>query len=144
MRAGTENVSGIMSFKAAATERHNNLVQDYQKAVGVRDIFYKSLNGLGDIIFNGGGENSPYIMSVSFKGIKAETLAALLDERGVIVGLGSACSASYSDNRVLSSMGIKKSYAEGSIRISISPETTMKDAETAAGIIVDTVKELRK
>ena len=141
IRAGTENVPGIMSFRAAAAERFSRLENDCQNAVKVNNIFINALRGIKDISFNGGG--SPYIMSVSFKGIKAETLAALLDEKGVITGLGSACSAAHSDNRVLTSMGVKKPFVAGSIRISLSNETTARQAETAAGIICETVESLK-
>ena len=155
LRAGTENVTGIMSFGAAAYERFAGVEKNFQNAAEINRIFVKTLSSIDNISFNGDYNSalrtpnaklncSPYIMSVSIKGVKAETLAAVLDEKGVIVGLGSACSAARSDNRVLASMNVKKAFIDGSIRLSFSNETTARDAEIAAGVIVATVKELRR
>lgn len=151
LRAGTENVPGIMAFGACAADRSASLKRDLDNAAAVNGIFTKAFGSLPGVIFNGsygGGKvnagNSPYIMSVSFKGVKAEVLAALAEEKGVIIGLGSACSASYTDNRVLTAMGASKAYVEGSVRLSFSGDTTAEEAVTAAHVITDAVNSLRK
>lgn len=152
LRAGTENVPGIMAFKACAEERSAALKRDYENAARLNGLFIRRLGVLTDIRFNGAyggdgfipGKNSPYIISVSFKGLKAETLAALSEEKGVVIGLGSACSAAGSDNRVLKAMGISRDYIDGSIRVSFSNETTEGEVERASEVICETVKALRE
>ncbi len=146
LRAGTENVPGIMAFGAAAEERSKSMIQSFSSASLSNMTITEAFTGLPDVLVNSGEPGasfSPYIISASFKGIKAEVLAALCEENGVLIGLGSACSASYSDNRVLSAMGVPKEYIEGSIRISLCPDTTGADIRKAAEVIGAAVSDLR-
>ena len=57
-------------------------------------------------------ENSPYIIAIGFKGVRAETLLHKMDEYGVLIGNGSACSSKKSGNRILSSMGVDQKVIE--------------------------------
>ncbi|MDR1094119.1 MAG: aminotransferase class V-fold PLP-dependent enzyme [Clostridiales bacterium] len=94
--------------------------------------------------FNGGepSAQSPYITSVSFVGLRAETLSNLCAERGVIIGLGSACAASKEGNRVLAAMGLTRPEIDGNIRISFCAGTTDGEIERAAAVIIDCARKL--
>ena len=141
-RSGTENVCGIMSFAAAASA-YRNAARSFD-ANALRNIFVERF-GSGELSrINGGSPNSGYIVSISFRGLKGEIIAHEMDDRGIMIGLGSACSTHIRSNRVLGSMGVPKEFAEGSVRISFSPRTTEDDARTAADALDEITKDLRQ
>lgn len=146
-RSGTENVSGILGLVYASELAFENLQQNYNMVQKFRDIFVKQIEQdltEYDYIINQSENNSPYILSVSFKGLKAEVLMHMLDEQGVIVGTGSACSSKKQENRVLASMGKQLEYIKGSVRISFSAHNTLEQIEKASKIFTQTVKQLYK
>ena len=98
---------------------------------------------LGIVRIYGGGVTSGYILSLSFKGLKGEIIAHGMEDKGILIGLGSACSTHVRSNRVLSAMGIDKEYAQGSVRISFSPFCNIEDAMTAADALEQVTSELR-
>jgi cysteine desulfurase len=102
------------------------------------------LKHIKNVVINEAENNSPYILSISFKDLMGEVLLHLLEKKGVLVGVGSACSSKKSDNRVLSQMGVEKSYILGSVRISFSSFNTLDEVKNATKIIIDTVLELKK
>lgn len=67
----------------------------------------------------------------------------MLSDKGVLIGLGSACSSKSRNNRVLSAMGVSPKLIEGSIRISTGIDTTEQDATNAAEIIKQEIYTLR-
>ena len=139
LRSGTENVSGIMQFKKAVElidERKNfNHVQT------LKQKFNSVIMGLKDIkILDFGG--SPYIESLIFSGVKGETMLHALNEKGVIVGLGSACSSKKAGNRVLDKIGISKDDIISSVRISFNAYQSVEEIEEAGEIIVQVYKDI--
>ena len=114
MRSGTENVAGILSFAAAVKNYENKF--NAQRAQTLRNIFISVLSNC-DVKINGTATGSNCILSLSIKGIKAEVLQHMLSDKGVLIGLGSACSSKSRNNRVLSAMGVSPKLIEGSIRI---------------------------
>lgn len=134
LRSGTENVSGICAFAAAC-----KLDGGINPALKERAL--EIISQLDNIKINGNGVCN--ILSVSAKGVKAEVVVRMLDEKGIYVSTGSACNSHKADNRVLSSMGVPKEYIEGTNRFSFSKFTTMQDVETAFAAYVEVIKELR-
>ena len=140
MRSGTENVAGILSFAAAVKNYENKF--NAQRAQTLRNIFISVLSNC-DVKINGTATGSNCILSLSIKGIKAEVLQHMLSDKGVLIGLGSACSSKSRNNRVLSAMGVSPKLIEGSIRISTGIDTTEQDATNAAEIIKQEIYTLR-
>ena len=143
-RSGTENVGGIMAF-AEAVEIYSKAAQNFD-AKALRDymigeiiarIDFAVINGTGDV-------NSGYVLSVSFDRIKGEVLAHLLEEKHIIVGLGSACSTHVKQSRVLSQLGLTAKQADGSIRISFCPENTLDEIKFATAEIITAAKHLKE
>ncbi len=141
-RSGTENVCGITSFSAAAAE-YAKAAETFD-AHSLRKIFTDRFGGRADVLVNGCGILSGYILSLSFKGLKGEIIAHGMEDRGILIGLGSACSTHVKANRTLGAMGVGKDFAEGSVRISFSPATTRAEAETAAEALEEVTDELHR
>ncbi|MBQ0017354.1 MAG: cysteine desulfurase [Clostridiales bacterium] len=147
LRSGTENISGILGLVKASEIANENLESNYEKAKLLKQTFIDylkdNLNGI-EYEINSSENASPYIISISFKNLKSEILMHLLEENGVIIGTGSACSSKKQENRVLSSMGKKPEFVKGNIRISFSANTTLDEVSKASTILCDTVKDLKK
>ena len=140
LRSGTENVSGIMQFKKALELIDE--VSNFDKVKLLKHKFIETISresGIVSMDFGG----SPYIENLVFLGVKGETMLHALDEKGVIVGLGSACSAKKAGNRVLEVLGVPKDKIISSARISFNAFQTVEDVEKAAEIIVDVYRNIK-
>ncbi|MGN1221762.1 MAG: cysteine desulfurase family protein [Christensenellales bacterium] len=144
-RSGTENVSGFVGMSLASDIAINNLQENYAKINALRDYVKQQIaENCTDFCFNESKQNSPYILSVSFKGLRGEVLLHMLEEQGVIIGIGSACSSKKQNNRVLEQMGVDKQYILGSIRISLSSFNTPQEIKQATKIIIEQYKILKE
>ncbi len=141
-RSGTENVGGIIGFVLAAKE-YKNRAETFDPHK-LRNIFIEKFSDIPWIKINGTAENSGYILSVSFENLRGEIIAHMAEERGVLIGLGSACSTHVKANRVLESMGISGAFSGGSVRISFSPSNTADEASVAADVIFSAAKQLKE
>ena len=83
--------------------------------------------------------------NISFKYIEGEAMLLKLDEKGIAVSTGSACSSKELEpSYVLMALGLKHEEAHGSIRFTLSKETTESDVDFTIGAVEDVVKELRR
>lgn len=135
LRSGTENIASIMAFCEAC--KKIDIKRDYAHALKLRQTFVDQLK---DVKFEINGNGSPYVLSLSFDGIRGETLMNMCQDKDVVFGLGSACSSKKVGNRVLEEM--KQKNVIGSIRISFSRYTTMDEAMTAGQIVNEQAQKL--
>ena len=120
----------------------NNQSANYKLALSLKKIFVSKLKDTGLVCTVNSNENcSPYIVSVSFVGCRAETILNMISDKGICVGNGSACSSKKSGNRVLESMGKSKSEIEGNLRISFSKYTTEDEVNR---LVVELSKVVRE
>lgn len=141
-RSGTENVFGIKVFEYAGAEKYENLALNYKKVSALRNEFISGLNK--DLFTVISGENgSPYILTISAKGLRGEVVMHALEAEGIIVGNGSACSSKNRFSRVIEACGYKNDILDGVIRISFSVYTTMEECKTAVTVINNTVEKLK-
>lgn len=141
LRSGTENVFAIKCFEHAAINKYRNLKSDYEKVCRLNKILISKLdNSLFKVLSS--DKASPYIISVIADGLRGETVMHELNDRGLIVGTGSACSSNSKKrySRVLLACGVKENMADGALRISFSAENTAQEIEEAAGIMNTVVK----
>ncbi len=139
-RSGTENVSGIIAMGKAI--EMINIEDNYKKIESLRNNFLSNLKNVEGVKITAG--QSPYILSISFKGVNGETLMRALQDKGVLVGKGSACSSKKSGNRVLESMGIPLEEIKSHIRVSFSELNTLEEVEEASKIIVNVYNDIRE
>lgn len=144
-RSGTENTFGIKVFEYAAEEKFRTLKEDFSRLAQERKALWSRLNKEIFIRISP-EEGSPYILSVSAPGLRGEVLLHMADDKGLIVGTGSACSsnAKHRYSRVILACGADERTADGVLRLSFSPETTAEEAEKAADILNAVAGELRE
>lgn len=133
-RAGTHNVPYIAGFGLASRMILPNMEENRKTVLKFKEYLYNALGTYEGFRLNGSLEGfSPYILNVSFKGLRSEVLLRLLEEKGVYVSTGSACSSkNMKDSHVLTAMGLTKDEIKGSIRICFSDTTTQEEIEKAA------------
>jgi len=142
LRSGTENLFGIKVFEYAAEEKYKNLKSYYEKATELKLAALELLNkDLFTVISPENG--SPYILTVSAIGLRGEVVMHSLEERGVIVGNGSACSSKNRFSRVIEACGYKNDVLDGVVRISFSTQTTKEEVVSAIQILNETVEKLK-
>ncbi len=139
LRSGTENVAGILGFAEAAKYFSHNYNRDAIRQM--RECLINELTPLNVKI--NGNDKAESILSVTIPGIKAEILQHMLSDKGVLIGLGSACSSRSRNNRVLSAIGLNPKEIEGSIRLSLGLENNMEQIKEAAKLIKTDITTLR-
>lgn len=144
-RSGTENVFGIRMFAYAAEEKFRTLKEDFIRLRAEREALWNALDK--DIFVRiSPEEGSPYILSVSAPGLRGEVLLHMADDRGLVVGTGSACSsnAKHRYSRVILACGADERTADGVLRLSFSPQTTAEERAAAADILNAAARELKE
>ena len=141
VRSGTENVSGVMQFVKAVELTDENVNFEHVKMLKSRFVELICFEcGIRCVDFGG----SPYILNLIFSGVKGETMLHALNQAGVIVGLGSACSAKKAGNRILEEIGVFKDDIISSARVSFNAYQTLDEIEKAATIIIDVYRNIRE
>ncbi len=141
LRSGTENTFAIKQFEFAAQKKFASLKEDFSRIQGYNG---KMRQGLDSSIFEIlSAENaSPYILSVSAKGLRGEVLLHMLDDAGLMVGTGSACSSKSRFSRVIMACGLDEKRADGVLRLSFASSTTEDEVDSAIEILNKTAAAL--
>ena len=144
-RAGTENIPAIMGMAAALEEACRNAEESAKKVSEIRDRLIDGLSKIPHSVLNGDAENRlPGNVNFCFEGIEGESLLLLLDDKGICASSGSACtSGSLDPSHVLLAIGRPHEIAHGSLRLSVSEENTLDEAEYTIKAVSDVVELLR-
>ena len=118
----------------------------HRKDVGqIRDVIAGLADALPDVCINAiGPQVSPYIINMSFLGVKGEILVHALSQKNIYVSMGAACRSRKRAKPALELMGFSQEIAQSAIRFSFSPYNTVTEAETAREIIIEEVTKFRK
>ena len=147
MRSGTINTTGIAGMGVAAKEAYKNFDERINK---IRDLKYYLMDELekieGTVLNTGRGENfAPQIISVSFEDIRAEVLLHALEDRGVYVSSGSACSSNHPGiSGTLKAIGVREDLLDATIRVSLSELNSMEEADYFLKNLKELLPLLRK
>jgi len=141
-RSGTENVSGIIAMSQALVTANGLIDENSGKFAEYKRILLSAFDKFGGykIICRDG---SPAIMSVAFENIKSQVLSNILEQDGIIIGLGSACSSKSKQNRIMTAIGLERKYIEGVVRISFSKYNTTDETVFLAEKMTEHIKMLR-
>jgi len=146
-RSGTENTAGIVGMAAALT-----LATESQDAAVVHDARLRDRlrdeisAAIPHTVVNGHPtQRLPNNLNLSFRGVDGESLLLNLDMHGIAASSGSACTAGSLDpSHVLTAIGLDRSMAQGSLRLSVGRSTTDKQIDRVLGILPATVAKLRQ
>lgn len=147
VRAGTENIPGIVGFAKAAELARENLAEHIRKLSAMRDRLRDGImNNISEAKYNGHPTNRhPGNVHVCFKYIEGESLLLLLDMKGICASSGSACtSGSLDPSHVLMNIGLTHEIAHGSLRLTLGDFTTEEDIDTVIAEIKPIVERLRE
>lgn len=165
LRAGTENVPGIVGFSAAAKEAFSTMEERGRKKAALRDLFFKRLleeipgvkiSGVNPLEDEGIGESpeNPFLSSlyhrlpgnvhICLPGVEGETVLLLLDQKGICASSGSACaSGSLEPSHVLLAIGKSHEEAYSGLRLSLEETLTEEELEYTVRAIKEAVEKLR-
>ena len=144
-RAGTENIPAIMSMAAALEEAVENMDEKNKKLIYLRERLINGLASIPHSVLNGDREKRlPGNVNFCFEGIEGESLLLLLDDKGVYASSGSACtSGSLDPSHVLLAIGRPHEIAHGSLRLTLSGETTEEEIDYTVAAVKEVVAYLR-
>ena len=145
-RAGTENLPGIVGLGAAIKKSLDSLEQNAPRITALRDrLIAGIMDTIPDVRLNGDPQKRlPNNVNVSIKYIEGEATLLRLDMMGIAASSGSACtSGSLDPSHVLLAIGLPHEIAHGSIRLSLSSETTRDEVDETLRVLPGIVKSLR-
>lgn len=145
-RAGTENVPGIVGYAVAAKRAADSMLERTEKEKQLRDyLIQRVTTEIPYVKLNGHPEKRlPNNVNVSFRFIEGESLLLMLDSYGICASSGSACtSGSLDPSHVLLAIGLPHEIAHGSLRMTLSEETTKEDLDFTVEKLKDIVGKLR-
>ncbi|MCI6011974.1 MAG: cysteine desulfurase NifS [Firmicutes bacterium] len=146
-RAGTENLTGIVGFGKAAELAQKNFDQHVAHCSSLRNhLVERVLAEIPDTFVNGTMEyRHPGNANITFKYIEGEAILLLLNQSGISVSTGSACSsASLEPSHVLSALGVPVEMIHGTVRFTVGDLTTMEDIDYTVDTLKKVVSRLRE
>lgn len=147
IRSGTENVLGIAGMAKAVEIIYGSLDQEIEKLYQIKKTFVDGVRKLDDVVVNGHPDETgaPHVVSVSIRGVRSEVLLHALEDKGIYVSAGSACSAHKPQpSATLRAMGIPQELLGSTIRFSFSVFTTMEEINYTLQTMYDIIPMLRK
>ena len=145
MRAGTHNVTGIVGL-GAAIEKIRNTKYEIRNTIKLRDYFIdRVLKEIPGSYLNGSREKrSPNNINFRFDNVEGESLVMSLDMEGIAASTGSACSSNTLEpSHVLLSLGLKPEQCHGSLRLTLSKDTTKEEVDYVINKLIEIVSRLR-
>lgn len=152
LRSGTDNVPGAAGMARAAELLYQHYEEDMERLQQCKKYFMDGVRKIDNVKINGllpgypdGEGTAPHIVSVSFAGVRSEVLLHALEEKGIYVSAGSACSAHKPQpSATLKAIGVEKSLLESTIRFSFSVYTTKEELDYTLQAMYDRIPMLRK
>lgn len=141
LRSGTENVPGAAGLGVAAKEMYTNHEEKIRRLTELKDYMTDRLGEIEGTSINSkkGAGSAPQIVSVSFEGVRSEVLLHALEDKGIYVSSGSACSSHHPGiSGTLKGIGVAQKYLDATIRISFGIFNTKEEIDYC----IDTLKEL--
>jgi len=145
LRSGTENVTGIVGFAKAAELANKEMNSENARLKRLRDKIIQKLLKIEGTKLNGDKEKRlSNNINISFKAIEGESILLKLDEKGIAVSTGSACSSkSLEPSHVLLAIGCSHIQAHGSVRFTLGKANTDKDVNFLLAVLPKIIKDLR-
>lgn len=147
MRSGTDNVPGIAGMAEAARIAYEDFNSKQQHLYDLRNRMIQGLKEFDCVTINGWEDNTaaPHVISVSFANVRSEVLLHTLEDKGIYVSAGSACSSNKpSLSKTLLSIGAPKEIIESTVRISFAVSNTFEEVDYCLEILREIIPVLQK
>jgi cysteine desulfurase len=150
LRSGTENVAGIAGMALAAQMLYQNFDEESERLYGMKQRLLEQVQQLEGVHVNAMNglelwDTAPHVISLSFDGVRAEVLLHALEEKGIYVSAGSACSSNHPHiSDTLTAIGTPTEYLDSTLRFSLSVMNTQEDVDAAAAALGELLPFLRK
>ncbi|MCR5607642.1 MAG: cysteine desulfurase [Lachnospiraceae bacterium] len=149
LRSGTENVPGIVALSYAADYMYKNIDTHVEHLYQLKSHFINKIKTIDGTIINAVSDDirstAPHIVSVSFEGIKSEVLLHALEEKGIYVSAGSACSSNHpAISGTLKAIGVKKELLDSTLRFSFSILNTISEVNYCIETLEELLPTLRR
>nr|SUY21866.1 putative cysteine desulfurase [Clostridioides difficile] len=144
IRSGTENVPGIYGLGEAVRILNKDLDAVISKVDNLKNILKNEIiDNIEDIKINSPEDGVCHILNVSFRGTKGEVLLHYLEQKGIYVSTGSACSSKKKGSYVLNAIGLTNEEINGTIRFSLSDMNTEEEMLEAVKVLKESICDLR-
>ncbi len=147
LRSGTENVPGVAGLGVAAKEMYRDHEAKILHLLGLKDYLIDRMEELDGTVVNSkkGRESAPQIVSVSFEGVRSEVLLHALEEKGIYVSSGSACSAHHPGiSGTLKGIGVHQRLLESTVRFSFGMFNTKDEIDYCMDVLKEILPVLRR
>lgn len=147
MRSGTENVPGVAGLGAAVQEIYKNHRDKTDYLYGLKDYFIERIREVEGCVVNSqpGRDSAPQIVSVSFEGIRSEVLLHALEDKGIYVSSGSACSSNHPGiSGTLKGIGVKPELLDATLRFSFGLFNKKEEIDYAIQVLKELLPMLRR
>jgi cysteine desulfurase len=148
MRSGTDNVPGVAGLALAAERIYRNLDADVEHMYALKEHLAEGLLQIEDVHLHGPEDlrkGAPQILNASFVGVRSEVLLHTLEERGICVSAGSACSSHrHGGSATMEATRVSREETESSVRFSFSELTTVEEIDYALQVLREVLPQLRR
>lgn len=147
MRSGTDNVPGIAGMGEAARIIYEHLEENTSRMRELKEYFRGELEKIDNVEINGpvAGEGAPHILNASFLGVRSEVLLHALEDQGIYVSAGSACSShKRTGSPSLGAIGLSPERKESAVRFSFSEFTTKEELDYTLETLKSLLPMLRR
>ncbi len=147
MRSGTLNVPGIAGMGEAAAEAYEDFEAKISHLYSLKERLIHQVTKTEGITVNGktGRDSAPHIVSLAVSGVRSEVLLHALEEHGIYVSAGSACSSNkHTVSHTLEAIHLEPALLDSAVRFSFCADTSLEDIDYAAGKLAEIVPVLRR
>ena len=147
LRSGTENVPGIAGMGRAAREIYTDHQEKVEYITGLKDYMTDRMASLPGVTVNSrkGMESAPQIVSASFQGVRSEVLLHALEDKGIYVSSGSACSSNHpAISGTLKAIGVRQELLDSTLRFSFGVFNTREEIDYCMEVLEELLPVLRR
>ncbi len=147
LRSGTEAVPAIVGMAKAIEMIYGDLDREVERLYQLKEAFVEGVKQIEGVSLNGptGRDGAPHVISVSVSGVRSEVLLHALEDRGIYVSAGSACSSHKPQpSATLQAIGLEKELLSSTVRFSFSVFTTREEIEYTLQVMCELIPMLRR
>jgi hypothetical protein len=149
LRSGTLNIPGIAGLGEAAKEAYKDFDKEVEYIYSLRDYLIDEITKLNDegikLNCEKGVKFAPHVLSISISGVRAEVLLHAMEERGIYIASGSACSSNHPGlSGTLKGIGLKEEFLSSTVRVSFSKYNNKEELDFFLANLKELIPQLRR